>query len=143
MAGRIYAEHSEFTEFKNKFRNLLDTDAPMKQAIAETGEKMLQDLIAATPVDTGQLKQQWTKDNPNVAIQVHEVSGGWELTLVNTTEYASWVEKGHNIYNQFGGPYGWCMGRFFVRKTENIWKNGKLDNVLVRRINRWLRETLK
>lgn len=123
-----------------------EAESKLQDGIVDTlvyaAELYLRDLITNTPVDTGYLKQQWRKDNPNLDLRVKEVADGYQIELVNYTEYASWVEKGHWSYNQFGGPYGWVMGRFYVKNTEVDWDSGKLQNVVTRRINKWLRDML-
>lgn len=147
----IEIDASDLTKLQKKLSSLIDNDNWIRQAIAESCELMLKDLIESTPVDTGRLKEQWLKDNPKIVVR--NTSDGWTVDLVNTTEYASWVEKGHFSYNQYGGPWpvknakvpdssGWVYGRFFVRKTENIWQNGKLDANLSSRLNEWLTKTL-
>lgn len=125
-----------FEEAENKLQDgIVDT-------LVYAAERYLRDLITNTPVDTGYLKQQWRKDNPNLDLRVKEVADGYQIELVNYTEYASWVEQGHWSYNQFGGPYGWVMGRFYVKNTEVDWDSGKLQNVVTRRINKWFRDML-
>lgn len=139
---KIEADLSELKEFEDKVNTLKDTywDFIVRSSLAQVAETYLQELISVTPVDTGKLKKQWRKDNgKDLAVKVRDVGNGYMIELINTTEYASWVEKGHNIYNQFGGPYGWCYGRFFVKKTEVAWQNGKLDDRLQRRINKWMK----
>lgn len=147
----IEIDASDLTKLQKKLSGLIDNDDWIRQAIVESCELMLKDLIESTPVDTGRLKEQWLKDNPKIVVR--NTSDGWTVDLVNTTEYASWVEKGHFSYNQYGGPWpvknakvpdssGWVYGRFFVRKTENIWQNGKLDANLSSRLNEWLTKTL-
>lgn len=147
----IEIDASDLTKLQKKLSSLIDNDDWIRQAIVESCELMLKDLIESTPVDTGRLKEQWLKDNPKIVVR--NTSDGWTVDLVNTTEYASWVEKGHFSYNQYGGPWpvknakvpdssGWVYGRFFVRKTENIWQNGKLDANLSSRLNEWLTKTL-
>lgn len=147
----IEIDASDLTKLQKKLSGLIDNDDWIRQAIVESCELMLKDLIESTPVDTGRLKEQWLKDNPKIIVR--DTSDGWTVDLVNTTEYASWVEKGHFSYNQYGGPWpvknakvpdssGWVYGRFFVRKTENIWQNGKLDANLSSRLNEWLTKTL-
>ena len=127
--------------------------------LADIANRILTDLKARTPVKTGKLKKQWDKDNPRgqLKARVTRKGDGYEITLVNTTEYADWVEKGHRSYNQFGGPYivrnsrihpqgvpeghgggDWVYGRFYVRNTENLWANGKLDPLVEREVTRWI-----
>lgn len=139
---KIEADLSELKKFEDKVNTLKDTywDFMVRSSLAQVAETYLQELISVTPVDTGKLKKQWRKDNgKDLAVKVRDVGNGYMIELINTTEYASWVEKGHNIYNQLGGPYGWCYGRFFVKKTEVAWQNGKLDDRLQRRINKWMK----
>ena len=144
MAIQISVETDEFEQFAQSFKSrVIDNwEQVVKNSLLQCAELYLQDVIRATPVDTGDLKRQWRKDNKRLAVKINELSDGYQIELVNTTKYASWVEKGHESYNQFGGSYGWVMGRFFVRKTENIWQNGKLDKAMQRRINDWMRSLL-
>lgn len=158
MAIKMDVDYSEFQQFERDFKlRLVDNwSQVVTNSLTQCAEQYLKDLIKATPVDTGKLKRQWRKDNGNIsklAVKVKEVYNGYEIQLVNTTNYASWVEKGHYSYNQFGGPYpvrnakvpdssGWVYGRFFVKKTEVKWQDGKLDAALQRRINSWMKELL-
>lgn len=144
MAIQISVENDELEQFAQSFKSrVIDNwEQVVKNSLIQCAELYLQDVIRATPVDTGKMKRQWRKDNKQLAVKVKEVSDGYQIELVNTTEYASWVEKGHESYNQFGGSYGWVMGRFFVKNTENIWQNGKLDKAMQRRINDWMRSLL-
>lgn len=139
---KIEADYDELTVFTEKLNQLTngEWDRMVRDSLARVAETYLQELIGVTPVKTGKLKRQWRKDNgKDLAVKVRDIGNGYVIELINTTEYASWVEKGHNIYNQFGGPYGWCYGRFFVKKTEVAWQNGKLDDRLQRRINKWMK----
>lgn len=148
---------SELEDFAERFKELTEPDLGIRLALEQVSRSYLNDLKRATPVDTGKLKKQWDIDN--IGVQAKTTSDGWEITLINTTEYASYVEKGHHSYNQFGGPYviknrtvpyfdgesgaTFVYGRFFVRKTENVWNEGKLDRSLQNRIGRWINETIK
>lgn len=144
MAIQISVDNDELEQFAQSFKSrVIDNwEQVVKNSLLQCAELYLQDVIRATPVDTGKMKRQWRKDNKQLAVKIKEVSDGYQIELVNTTEYASWVEKGHESYNQFGGSYGWVMGRFFVKNTENIWQNGKLDKTMQRRINDWMRSLL-
>lgn len=113
----------------------------LRDTFTKIARKYLADLKKNTPVKTGKLKKQWDEDNAK--INVIPTAKGYYIELVNTTEYASWVEKGHESYNQYGGSYGWVMGRFYVRKTENLWKNGKLDTELKNQFEKWLKNNLE
>lgn len=143
MSHRLEIDTREVAEQARKFNELCSrADFEIERAIAHTAEKYLQDLIRATPKKTGKLKRQWRIDNAHLPLRVQRVSGGWVIELVNTTHYASFVEKGHRKVLWGVDTGGWVYGRFFVLKTEHIWNNGKLDNVLKRQINTWLKNTL-
>lgn len=145
MAKFLEVEYSEMTEFAKRCEELLDMSEQIREVLIEVGNQYLAELIERTPVNKdlkaptrGNLKAQWKIDNPSVALKVTDTGNGYMLELINTTYYASWVEKGHRkvVFGHDTG--GWVMGQFFVRKTETIWQNGKLDAVLTKRINQWL-----
>lgn len=157
MSGfKMKAENNELIEFADKIKALKDNKEQIKYALLQAGQSYLKDVISATPINKdpnaltrGNLKKQWKKDNQNLEIKIKEVDSGFLLELVNTTYYASWVEKGHKaIPNQFVPPLKkrikstttWVMGQFFVRKTEVKFQNGKLDRVVARAIQKWLKE---
>ena len=126
----------------DKFHEVVENhDAQIKRILEKIAKEYLVDLAEKTPVDTGRLQNQWILDNMN--INVVDRGNLYEVELVNTTNYASWVEQGHWSYNQFGGPYGWVMGRFYVRKTENLWKHGRLDERIQQEYETWLKKMLE
>lgn len=154
----IQIDISELEEYSENFDKAVKGSAKAIKDIVEYAAKpYLNDLIAATPVKTGQLKAQWKKDNP--VFRVQEDGDNYWVELVNTTSYAEWVEKGHHSYNQFGGPYivknrtvpyysggsgpTFVYGRFFVKRTEVDWDSGKLDKLANERFLKWLQKTLE
>lgn len=161
-SGFITVDNHELDEL---CRNLaaFDDEATSTQffsdLLADVANRVLTDLKKRTPVKTGNLKRHWDEDNPagQLRARVTYKGDGYEITLVNTTEYADWVEKGHRSYNQFGGPYtvrnsrirpqgvpegqgggDWVYGRFYVRNAENLWQNGKLDPLVQSEVTRWI-----
>lgn len=142
VKGFINIDFTELEEYVDKFQEVVENhDAQIKRILEKIAKEYLVDLAEKTPVDTGQLQNQWILDNMN--INVVDRGDLYEVELINTTEYASWVEKGHWSYNQFGGPYGWVMGRFYVRKTENLWKHGRLDERIQQEYETWLKNMLE
>ena len=140
--GFINIDFTELEEYVDKFQEVVENhDAQVKRILEKIAKEYLVDLAEKTPVDTGRLQNQWILDNMN--INVVDRGDLYEVELVNTTEYASWVEKGHWSYNQFGGPYGWVVGRFYVRKTENLWKHGRLDERIQQEYETWLKNMLE
>lgn len=153
MPKYIKLDAREFNTFTQRFEKLTKSGDFLVDAISAVANNYLKELISRTPVKTGRLKAQWRKDNKNIKAKVVKTTDGYEVVLINTTEYASWVEKGHYAYNQYGGPWpvvnakvpdssGWVYGRFYVRNTENIWNNGKLDRAFQSRLTRWIKATL-
>lgn len=150
MSKFLRVDNREMMKFAEKAEDLKLGELFVQDALEQAANQYLKDVISNTPVNKdltvptrGSLKRQWRLDNPNVAAKVRKVSGGFMVEIVNSTYYASWVEKGHEIYNQYGGSYGWCMGQFFVRKTEVNWQSGKLDRVATLRFNKWLKDIFK
>ena len=143
VKGFINIDFTELEEYVDKFHEVVENhDAQVKRILEKIAKEYLVDLAERTPVDTGQLQNQWILDNMN--INVVDRGDLYEVELVNTTNYASWVEKGHNIKNRAGGPVlGWCMGQFFVRKTENLWKHGRLDECIQQEYETWLKNMLE
>lgn len=142
VKGFINIDFTELEEYVDKFQGVVENhDSQIKRILEKIAKEYLVDLAEKTPVDTGQLQNQWILDNMN--INVVDRGDLYEVELINTTEYASWVEKGHWSYNQFGGPYGWVMGRFYVRKTENLWKHGRLDERIQQEYETWLKNMLE
>ena len=164
-SGFLTVDNHELNELCERMAAFSDEERTaqfIEQALVEMAQNVLKDLEARTPVNTGKLKAQWAKDNRGIETRVIRKGDGYEITLVNTTEYADWAEKGHRSFNQFGGPYtvrnsrirpqgvpegqgrgDWVYGRFYVRNTENLWKNGKLDAAVQARFTRWLNRTLQ
>lgn len=134
--------------------NLPNAGKGIKRALEKLAASFLQDVKKRTPKKTGKLRDQWDVDNANIV--VHEDAGGFYVYLVNTTEYAEWVEKGHYSYNQFGGPYEvknrtvpyydgnnaptFVYGVFYLKKTEVEYNEGKLETIVSREFDKWLKD---
>lgn len=134
--------------------NLPKASEGIKRTLEKLATSFLKDVKKRTPKKTGKLRNQWDIDNASVV--VHEDAKGYYVMLVNTTEYAEWVEKGHYSYNQYGGAYTvknrtvpyfdgnsaptFVYGVFYLKKTEIEYNQGKLDTLVSREFNRWLKD---
>lgn len=130
----------EFHELVNFADNLQNEsrDKELQFLIRKLVSEFLQNVKQFTPVMTGNLRNHWDIDNKN--IQIRKLKNGYSVTVYNkaskTTKegnryfYGSWVDQGHQSYNQFGGPYivrnskyglngGPVIGRFFVEDAMN------------------------
>lgn len=109
-----------------------------------------------TPVETGNLLKHWDIDNEN--IKVRKLKHGYSVTLYNkaskttkegkTYKYGSWVDEGHQSFNQFGGPYvvynskyglngGAVIGRFIVDNAV-LDSQYKLRRTVRDKLQKWL-----
>lgn len=139
MASLIQVDCNELQEFTKRIKAITKPQKGIKEALLVVAEQYLRDVTNRTPVKTGDLKRQWAKDNKNLSARIVEGNGGYWIEIYNTTEYAAWVENGHRIMNEKGGKvYGWCQGRFFVRATNNLYMNGKLNKFVTREFAKWL-----
>ena len=102
------------------FRGRLDSlagktglDAFYRQAAKELVARLLTMVKKRTPVDTGALRRGWTIG------EVKAVEGGYEVEVLNPTEYASYVEFGHRTRLSPEGGRGWVKGRFMLQISSD------------------------
>lgn len=155
---KLEMDLDEFNAFRKKLTDKTLFQEYCRQALVQACNSFLKSVRSRTPVTgqpnpvtgrvwnwkqkhpAGQLKAAWTKDNKNLEARVVTKGDGFEITLVNTTPYASWVEKGHRKFI-FGRDTGeWTMGTFFVKQTEVEFENGKLARSVQLKLNKWLKE---
>lgn len=147
-------DFSELVEFAD---NLVksDLEETFKRITKEISKILLNDIKGLTPRDqTGQLINGW---NGN-AFLVKSVPNGYEVEIVNKTEYAAWVNDGHKAYNQFGGPYPihtrvkvisahqWqqgnptyhVFGHFFVeRGILQLNNTTRVEDIIMKELQKW------
>lgn len=100
----------------------------MTHAVESVGNYLLKTVIKKTPVDTGLLKKTWSTDNPQLKVQ--KQGNVYEITIVNTTPYASFVEEGHRKVVFGFDTGGWVMGRFFLKASE-VETERNLENLIL------------
>lgn len=127
-------DYREFEKLTKNFEGLVkDYDRFLSAFLTREGMKCLADTKRRTPVDTSRLRNSWKLSGP------YKSGAGKYVVIHNNVQYASWVEDGHRIVNQFG-TYGWQpgvhMGRIaLTRAALNLpdnfekafvaWCNGK------------------
>lgn len=104
--------------FGSDVKNINATEL-MNDVTRSSGSRLLAKVQKRTPVDTGQLRQNWTKSEVTKKGVVHTI------TIKNPVEYASYVEYGHR---QQVGRYvpaidkklvkPWIEGQHFVEKSR-------------------------
>lgn len=138
----IKVDMDELLEFEDQFDQMVENlEQGIRDIVRRVALEYRQSLYDRTPVDTGRLRFAWITDN--IVINVENEGDVYRVDLINNTEYASWVEQGYWSRNQYGGPYGWVMGQFYVRKTEHLWKARKLDTEVEKQITRWIKDCVE
>ena len=97
----------------------LATDTPQKVGITlkQVAEETIREVKEQTPVDTGQLRMGWHREN----------GGNFKQVIYNNVEYVNHIEYGHRVV-YFGKETGKVVpGVFMLKKTieklEHVFKN--------------------
>ena len=124
------------------FRGRLDSlagktglDAFYRQAAKELVARLLTMVKQRTPVDTGALRRGWTIG------EVKAVKGGYEVEVLNPTEYASYVEFGHRTRLSPEGGRGWVKGRFMLRFSSDELE-AMAPKILERKLKKFLSQAV-
>ena len=124
------------------FRGRLDSlagktglDAFYRQAAKELAARLLTMVKKRTPVDTGALRRGWTIG------EVKAVKGGYEVEVLNPTEYASYVEFGHRTRLSPEGGRGWVKGRFMLRFSSDELE-AMAPKILERKLKKFLSQAV-
>jgi hypothetical protein len=149
---RVTWDFSELHEFVNDLSDPSVIDTYLKKATKDIARAALKHIKSLTPVDTYELINAWNKNK----LAVVKKEDGFEVLLVNDTEYASAVNDGHKSYNQYGGPYPiknrvqvrtphrwqkgdptyYVFGHFFVERGLIQTKNTKeIESIILRELN--------
>lgn len=126
----LYAYRERMAEFQKEL------DAFMEETVWQLGELAIAKLKEVSPVLSGELRKHWLLKD------VRKSGTDWTAILVNSMDYASYVNDGHATYGKAddGGPkIGWVEGQFFV---ENGMLNFevKLPGELQKRIEALIRK---
>lgn len=128
MAGGLNGsfDFSELEAYLSKTQALLDSIPGFCETMAkQLAQELLSRCIKRTPVQTGNLKRNW------LASSVVHKGDTYEVTVENSTLYASYVEYGHR---QQPGRYVpaikkrlkkyWVIGKFMMTISANEIKSG-------------------
>jgi len=102
--GRV--DLAQLKAFERKLAKLArgDFDKLCEDAAKELAARMLGKVIRRTPVDEGTLRRGWTIG------QVKKSGSTYEIEVINSVDYAQYVEFGHRTSNH----QGWVNGRFMM-----------------------------
>lgn len=148
---------SELDSFAKNLGNISKYEKYIQKAAKELAENLRLRIKAKTPLgETGKLKAGWDSQR---GLHVKKVAEGFEVQLVNPVEYATWVNDGHRVYNQFGGPYqvkkrakvpvsarwqkgtsNWFVfGHFFVEQAILTVKEDDIaERMIAEQLDKWL-----
>jgi len=102
--GRV--DLRQLKAFERKLAKLArgDFEKFCEDAAKELAARMLGKVIRRTPVDEGTLRRGWTIG------QVKKSGSIYEIEVINSVDYAQYVEFGHRTSNH----QGWINGRFMM-----------------------------
>ena len=135
---RSKVDDKELKAFRNRLDSLAgktDLDAFYRQAAKELAARLLTMVKKRTPVDTGALRRGWTIG------EVKAVEGGYEVEVLNPTEYASYVEFGHRTRLSPEGGRGWVKGRFMLRISSDELE-AMAPKILERKLKKFLSQAV-
>ena len=138
---KIKYDFSELTNFIQELADPYSLESAIMAATKELAQELHDALITRTPIKTGNLRAAWSRDD-NLQFNVKEVNGGYEVTLTNKAEnnghmYGTDVNDGHRSFNQYGGPYGFVPGKFFVEKSI-VSTAPKCERVIYNELEKWM-----
>lgn len=135
---RSKVDVKELKAFRDRLDSLAgktDLDAFYRQAAKELAARLLTMVKKRTPVDTGTLRRGWTIG------EVKAVEGGYEVEVLNPTEYASYVEFGHRTRLNPEGGRGWVKGRFMLRISSDELE-AMAPKILERKLKKFLSQAV-
>lgn len=104
-------------------------DTYIRLLASDIAALLLRKVIKRTPVGVyphktgGNLRRGWTVG------EVVKTNNGYEVEVINSVEYASYVEYGHRTKNH----KGWVPGRFMLTISENEIRDN-LENIIQKRL---------
>ena len=135
---RAKVDVKELKAFRDRLDSLAgktDLDAFYRQAAKELAARLLTMVKKRTPVDTGTLRRGWTIG------EVKAVEGGYEVEVLNPTEYASYVEFGHRTRLNPEGGRGWVKGRFMLQISSDELE-AMAPKILERKLKKFLSQVV-
>lgn len=126
----------DFDELKRFAKNLEEMEKAIpsfvEECVKEAAGRLLAKVVPRTPVDTGKLRRNWTIG------RVQRISGGWQVEVINPTEYAAYVEYGHRTRDH----KGWVEGRFMLTISEKELER-ELPAILAKKQEAFLKKFLE
>lgn len=109
-----------------------DLDTFCREGAKELAARLLAKVKKRTPVDKGTLRNAW-----NIDFDITKVGDEYEITVINPTEYASYIEFGHRTR----GKKGWVKGHFMMTESE-VELESQAPKILEKKLERLLKDAL-
>lgn len=115
MEGELMSgfDYNEFKKFRDNFQNLVkDCDKFLDDFLIKEGMRCVRATKKLTPgpTSTGRLRNAWELVGP-----FKRYGNERYVVIRNNTKYASWVEDGHRVVNQYGDTGKWRKGVHMAR----------------------------
>lgn len=130
MGRAVRVNIKGLTELKqNLVEQQKQMDTYIRLLASDIAALLLRKVIKRTPVGIyphktgGNLRRGWTVG------EVVKTNNGYEVEVINSVEYASYVEYGHRTKNH----KGWVPGRFMLTISENEIRDN-LENIIQKRL---------
>lgn len=123
MSSNYRRNKAFIDKYRKELRAMLDDISEIDKRVLNKAVNIgLADAKSNTPVVTGFMRRSWSA-TPAVKSKSGEVT----KTLVNTADYASYVNYGHRVVNRKGETVGFVKGKFILQKAMD-----KVDKQLVK-----------
>ena len=161
---KITWDFKELFDFRDNLADVARFNKHCEDATKEIAKRLHDMLIKNTPVDFGNLQMGW-KTSENYSYMVERKGNQFEVTLINRTLYALWVNDGHKQkpgrfipgywedsrhfrYDRTcsGGMVlknKWVKGRFFVEISITQLESSKqIEKIIYTHLQKWWKECL-
>lgn len=120
-------DFSELRELSKRLENAQrQEDKFVRELTKELAARLLRKARKNTPVDTGTLRRNWTIG------EIRDTGDGYEVEILNPTEYASYVEYGHRTRDHTG----WVPGQLFLTNAE-VDLERELPGIIERKLRKY------
>ena len=139
--GEVVLDIKQLEAFRDRIKDLdAEREAFMVSTVKNLAARLLRKVILRTPTDTGQLKNSWAVE------KVTKEGTSYKVTIINSMNYASYVEFGHRQeVGRFVPAIGkrlkkpWVKGKFMLTISEHELE-GQMENIIAKRIENWLKK---
>ena len=111
---------AEIDKFRKELKSMLDKvlNKAVNDGVKEAKEQ--------TNVISGHMRRSWRS-----APAIKSAKGEATKTMINTADYAPYVNYGHRIVNKSGETIGWVKGQFILERTVH-----RVDKAVLREFRR-------